>query len=114
MRDRQQQGPEGILEETATGRDHNRTCVDWERPGWHNGIVDRRRDGLQGAHPRRQGPGRHRLDSLLLLVLLMLQLLGQLQVAKAHRALWLLQGQGDQVVLEGGKDKVWATAGQRD
>lgn len=37
----------------------------------------------------------------------MLQLLGQLQVAKAHRALWLLQGQGNQVVLEWGNDKVW-------
>lgn len=75
--------------------------------GWHRGIVGRRRGGLQGAHLRHQGPGGHRLDPLLLLVLLMLQLLGQLQVAKAHRALWLLQGQGNQVVLEWGNDKVW-------
>ena len=42
----------------------------------------------------------------MLLVLLLLKLLGQLQVAKTQCALrrLLLQGQGDQVVLERGKD----------
>lgn len=39
----------------------------------------------------------------LLLVLLLLKLLGQLQVAEAQRALWLLlllEGQGNEIVLE--------------
>ena len=45
----------------------------------------------------------HRLDSLLLLILFLLKLLGQFQVTKAQHALWLLlllQGQGNQIVLE--------------
>ena len=44
----------------------------------------------------------------MLLVLLLLKLLGQLQVAKtqgALRLLLLLQGQGDQVVLQRGKER---------
>lgn len=55
------------------------------------------------AHLGRRGPGLHRLDSLLLLILLLLKLLGQFQVSKAQHALWLLllQGQGNKVVLEG-------------
>lgn len=46
--------------------------------------------GLHGAHLWWWGPGGPRLDPWLLLVLLMLKLLGQLQVTKTHRALWLL------------------------
>lgn len=60
--------------------------------------------GAEGqAHLGRRGPGLHRLDSLLLLILLLLKLLGQFQVSKAQHALWLLllQGQGNKVVLEG-------------
>ena len=42
------------------------------------------------------GPPWCRLDCWLLLVLLLLKLLGQFQVTKTQRALWLLlQGQGD-------------------
>lgn len=42
------------------------------------------------AHLGRRGPGWRRLNCLLLLVLFLLELLGQFQVAKTQHALWLL------------------------
>lgn len=64
------------------------------------------------AHLWRWGPRWHGLAPLLLLVLLLLKLLSQLQVAETRRALWLLllQEQGDHVVLDGG-DKEGCEAG---
>lgn len=105
-RDRQK-GPKGNLEEVLVGI----TKV-WVRGSWSGtlGMRGRWRGGSKGkeeqAHLRRRGPGRGSLGRWVLLILLLLKLLGQFQVAQTRRALGrgllLLQGQGDQVVLETG------------
>lgn len=88
---REKMGPRGEepLEETSVGTAGRSGA---ERPG-------------VPAHLQRR-PHRRGQHGSLLLVLLLLKLLGQLQVAKTCRALrLLLQGQGDQVVLERGGEK---------
>ena len=69
-------------------------------------LEGRQKGKEEQAHLRRWGPGGGSLGRWVLLVLLLLKLLGQFQVAQTRRALGrgllLLQGQGDQVVLETG------------
>lgn len=98
-RDRQK-GPEGVAGIAMTG--------DLDNQGRDTGGGRRE----EQAHLWRWGPRWHGLAPLLLLVLLLLKLLSQLQVAEARRALWLLllQEQGDHVVLDGG-DKEGCEAG---
>lgn len=104
--------PKGNLEETITGITIANIWTRGSRGGtlgrWElGGAAASAKGRVLRAHLWQWGPCWHRLDPLLLLVLLLLKLLGQLQVAKTQRALWLLllQGQGDQVILERGKNK---------
>ena len=101
-------GAVGREDGTRTGAPghHNTECLSRAERG---GALARgkgkapRSAGGRPAHLR-GGPRLRRLHCLLLLVLLLLQLLGQLQVAKTQRGLrLLLQGQGNQVVLERGR-----------